>query len=195
MTDRLRPRPASHSRLAAVLAALCVAGCAQVPPWLERSYARVGVAALAEELAVDRESERGPFPGVAVNVGTLVGLADTRSVALEAGLAAFEADAGDLDGYGFRWTAGPRWQWNMGGRVRPSVGTGLSWTDFRFDDIEHGFDPSGPGGYLDVGLDWMLTPHFALAARIRDHLRYEDAARNKGIQNGLEFVLETVWRF
>ncbi len=196
MTDRSRPRPAPLLRVAAAAcAALVAAGCAHVPPWLERSYARVGLAALAEELEVDQASESGPFPGISANIGTLVGISDTRCVGVEAGIDAFDADRGDLDGYGFRYTGGPRWQWNMDGRVRPSVGTGLSWTDFRFDDVEHDFDPSGLGGYLDFGLDWMLTPRFALAARLREHLRYEDASRDKGMKHGLEFVLESVWRF
>jgi hypothetical protein len=203
MTDRSRPRPrftANAAAKAAACAAIClavpvVAGCAHVPPWLERSYARAGVVALSEELEVDRESESGPFPGVAATLGTLIALDDTRCLAVEAGVAAFDADSGDLDGYGFRWSAGPRWMWNMDGRVRPSLGAGLTWTDFRFDDFKQNFDPSGLGACLDVGLDWMLTPRFGVAARLRDSLRYEDAARNKGLRNGLEFILESVWRF
>ncbi|MSR46340.1 MAG: hypothetical protein EXS13_04645 [Planctomycetes bacterium] len=188
------PRPvASRPALALLCLALC--GCSNVAPWLDRSYLRAGPVAMNEELKVDAETEKETFLGVGATLGTLLEIERTRAVGLEAGIDAYNLDSGNLDGYGFRYRGGPRWQWNLDGHVRPSVGVGASWTDFHFHDHQRGSDPAGLGAYADLGCDWMLTPTFGIGARLRDNFRYDNADENHGFRNAIEFALETVWRF
>lgn len=191
-----RLRAAWSSRAPALaVAGLVLHGCANVPPWLERSYARVGPAVIVETVEVGDRSSDGPYPGVGAAVGTLLAIEGTRAVGLEAGVVAFDLDRGELDGFGFRAYAGPRWQWNMDGRVRPTVGVGASWSELRDRDAGSHTDPSGLGIWADLGVDWMITPRFGLGAKVRDNVRYEDTSANRGLRQGLEFALETVWRF
>ncbi len=182
-------------RVLFALLSLWMCNCANVPPWLERSYVRVGAVALEEQLTADGASDSGPFVGVGATLGTLMAIERTRSVALEAEVEAFDLHSGALDGYGFRYLGGPRWHWNVDGRLRPTVGVGGAWTDFRLDGHQRGRDPSGPGGYLDCGLDWMITPYFGIGAKLRGLMRYEQAQREHGPRAGLEFALQSVWRF
>ncbi|MBL8843888.1 MAG: hypothetical protein JNL90_20365 [Planctomycetes bacterium] len=184
-----------RAAFALLLAPLLAARCANVPPWLERSYARVGPTLLTEHLAADGTRDSGPFPGVGATVGTLLAVERTRSVGLEAEIEAFDLDPSDLDGYGFRYLGGARWHWNIDGRLRPTVGVGGSWTDFRFDDTRIGRDPGGAGGWVDCGLDWMITPWFGIGAKVRGLLRYEESDREHGPRTGVELALQSVWRF
>jgi hypothetical protein len=194
--------PAASFRRSSVLpvllvcgASLAAPGCEAIPPFLERSWIRSSGAVLTERLKVDDDASSGPYPGVALSVGTMLQLERTRSFGLEAEAQAYEADSGDLDGYGFRYSAGTRWQWNLDGRYRPLLGCGINWTDFHFDDHDRSFDPNGPGAYADVGIDWMVTPHHAIGTRLRGILRYEQADHNNGVVPGLELSLHASWSF
>lgn len=183
-------------RFALLLAALPFLGCENVPPFLDRGYVRVGTQMLEERLAVDDDANNGPFPGVGISAGTLLDVERTTANALEAEFQYYDLrDKGDIDGYGFRYTAGWRRFWNMDGRWRPSMGTGGEWTDFHMEDHDRDSDPHGPGGYFDLGLDWMMTPIYAVGVRLRGHLRYEEADHNQGLKAGVDLALQMGWRF
>ena len=193
----LQAPTAAPRRLASFVllsSALAFAGCENVPPYLDRVYVRASTQALTERLEADDENSNGPFPGIGATVGSMLAVERTRSTAME-----FEAQAylatGDLDGYGFRYSAGPRWFWNEDGRMRPNASVGAHWTDFHLEDHDRSFDPNGPGGYGDFGLDWMITPHHGIGGRLRGTLRYERADHNHGLKLGLEFAIQSVWRF
>ncbi len=181
--------------LALLLAPLMATRCANVPPWLERSYVRAGPTFLTEPIEAKDDSANGPFPGVGATLGTLLAIERTRSFGLEIEMQAFDLDPGSFDGYGFRYLGGPRWHWNLDGRLRPTVGVGGSWTDFRLHDFERGRDPGGPGAWVDCGLDWMVTPWFGIGAKVRGLLRYEEADKKHGARGGVEVALQSVWRF
>jgi hypothetical protein len=177
------------------LAALALVGCENVPPFTERSYVRASAQTLVENFDADGDKANGPYPGLGVSMGTLLEIAKTHASALEAEIQAYDVNSGDLDGYGFRYFAGWRRFWNMDGRWRPNMGAGGEWTDFHLDDHDRSFDPNGPGGYFDLGVDWMVTPIYAIGLRLRGHLRYEEADHDQGMKVGVELGLQTAWRF
>lgn len=196
----LAPIAAPERKLAPLLLAaaalLATAGCENVPPFLDRSYLKVGAQGLYEPLQAEADRARGPFPGLSATLGTLLEVERTRSSAIEGEIQAYTLDpGGDFDGYGFRYLAGGRWAWNLDQRWRPNVGLGAIWTDFHLDDHDRKYDPNGPGGYGDVGIDWMITPRHGIGLRVRGSLRYEEASYEHGLKAGLEVGLQSVWRF
>jgi hypothetical protein len=204
MLEPPRPRPAprraaSFARRGGLLAAaaglLVPGGCAYVSPHLERSYVRLGPVVVSERFEADGQRADGPFPGAATTLGTLIEVKRQRSTALDCEFQVLGLEDGDLDGIGYRFFGGSRWHWNIDGRFRPNVGTGISWTDFHLEDFSEDFDPSGPGAYADVGLDWMITPVFGLGLRLRGMLRYEGADKEHGMKPGGELALQSLYRF
>ncbi len=204
MLEPPRPRPAPRRAatgarrgrlLAAAAGLLLLCGCPNVSPHLERSYVRVGPAVLSERIAAEGQHGDGPYLGAGATIGTLMQVERTRSTAWEGEFQMFNLDDGDIDGIGYRYLTGPRWHWNVDGRVRPTLGLGGSWTDFHLKDHNSDFDPSGPGGYADVGVDWMITPFFGLGLKLRGMLRYDGADHEHGIKPGGELALQTVFRF
>ncbi len=194
--DRSHPRlHATGRRAAAASLLLALLGCPNIPPSLDRTYLRVGSTALFEPLAADGDRAIGPYIGVTTSLGALLAIEGTRATALEVELQGFELNAGDLDGWGMRYLGGPRWIWNFDGRLRPTIGVGGSWTDFRLAHRRRGRDPGGVGVYGDAGLDWMLTPRIGIGARLRTNVRYEEADREHTVRDGIEFALQSVWRF
>ena len=204
MLEPPRPRPAPRRAasvarrgrlLAAAVGLLSLCGCPNVSPHLERTYIRLAPVVVSERFEADGLRADGPFPGASASIGTLIDISRTRSSALDFEFQVLGLDDGDLDGIGYRYFGGGRWHWNIDGRVRPTVGTGVSWTDFHLEDFDEDFDPSGPGAYADVGVDWMITPVFGLGVRLRGMLRYEGADKEHGLKPGGELSLQSVYRF
>ena len=173
-----------------------LSACENVPPFLERSSIRASGLGIVENLKIDDERKDGPFAGVALGIETLCYIERTSSFGLEAEVQALKLESDwEFDDYGFRFFAGPRWHWNLDDRYQPHAGVGAFWTDFHFDNHDRSFDPNGPGGYADVGIDWMVTPRHAIGTRLRGTLRYERADHNNGMVPGLELAMTTSWRF
>ena len=192
----LRARQSLRPGFGRVAIVLLAAACSNVPPYVERSYARLGTVSLEERLEATDKNSSGPYPGVNVALGTLLEIERTHGTALEVEFEMFDlGPGGELDGYGFRYFGGARRFWNMDGRWRPSLGVGASWTDFRLYDFQRGRDPASAGGYADVGLDWMVTPRFGLGTHLRLMARYEEADKVHGVRLGAELGLQSVWRF
>jgi hypothetical protein len=191
--------PRRRSFLAApalATAAFAAQGCENIPPFLERNYVQFGTTVLFEDLKAEQDSSHGPFPALTLTGGTLLEVEGTSATAVEGEFQAYWLDpGGELDGYGFRYLAGARWFWNMDGRWRPSAGLGGGWMRGHIEDHDDDFDPSGPLGYADASLDWMITPRHALGTRVRGSLRYEQADHENGIRPGIEISLQSVWRF
>jgi len=203
MLEPPRPRPAPcraatgarRGRWLAAAGLLALCGCPNVSPHLERSYVRAGPALLTERIAAEGKHSDGAYVGGAATLGTLMHIGRNRSTAWEGEFQMFDLNDDEIDGIGYRYFTGPRWHWNIDGRVRPTVGVGGSWTDFHLKDHDSDFDPSGPGAYTDVGVDWMITPVFGIGARLRGMLRYDGADHEHGIKPGGELALQTIFRF
>jgi len=181
--------------LGLLLGLLPCLGCENVPPYFQRSYVRLEGQALVEHLNADGDTANGPYPGLGLTGGTLLEVEKTHASALEAEVQLYDINSSDLDGYGFLYSTGWRRFWNMDGRYRPNFGVGGEWTDFHLDDHDRSFDPTGPGAYADFGIDWMMTPIYAVGLRLRGHLRYEEADHDNGIKPAIELALHSAWRF
>lgn len=190
------PGAALRRVAAAVVVAALASACENVSPYTERNYARVGLPVLMERLSTTKDRSGGPFPAASVAIGSLYEQGFNHVTAFEAEYSLYTlAPGGPLNGYGNGYYGGIRRFWNMDGRLRPNGGLGAMWQDFRVTNLTRSNDPSGPGAYADLGLDFMMTATHSIGARLRALSRYELADRHHGMRNGLEFTLQSSWRF
>jgi ribosomal protein S18 acetylase RimI-like enzyme len=191
---RASPRLAAIGSLAAVLLA---SACASLPPDLPRSYVRVDLSGREERLVAERERSSGVYPGANVAIGTLFEERETHATGMELEVGTFHlgSESGDLDGWGFIYRGGVRRFWNLDGRVRPNAGFGASWTETDIERHQRAHEPHGAGAYVDVGVDYMLTPRQSVGLRLRPGLRYEKASAVHGFYASAELALLWAWRF
>jgi hypothetical protein len=177
-------------------ALLAAAGCADVSPWTENSYVRVGAPVLYEPLHTVNEDTSGPFYGGSIAYGSIFEQRANQATAFEFEYALRNlTDFAPNDGFAHGFYLGVRRFWCMDGRIRPHAGLGGMYEDFDVRNQPSGDDPYGVGVYADVGLDYMITPTYSIGLRVRDQLRYEYADFNHGIRNGVELALTFAWNF
>ena len=159
--------------MAAPLLALLGAGCSQptIPPFLDRGYAQLSLVGMGQDLQAEDDESSGPYVGAEILLGTRFGVDGTTSTGAEIGAQVLKLDpGGDLEGTLYRYLAGLRRTWRLDRRVQPSAVVGLSYSDFHLRDHDSGYDPNGPGAYVGGGLEYVVTPGFAIGVLGRYHV-------------------------